>query len=412
LGATSYGYLAVAAHSLRGTEFARLGVVWSILFTLGPGIFLPLEQEIARRVAVASGPAEVRDVRRRVAVLGLLVSAALGAAALALMPYLRDRLLDGDGPLYLATIFATALLAPVHICRGMFAGTRRFGRYGLQLGIDGTTRFVGAVMIATFGHPRPAAMGWLLVGSQLLALAATWTPTRSAEPTHASTTAPPIAVLAKGIGWLLCGALGAQILANAGPIAVKALAAPGDAAAGRFLTMLLLARVPLFLFAALQASLLPGLARLIGEVDRRAVRAPLQRLLIVITSLGTLLTVTMLLVGPTLTQTLFGAGYRSSRLPLLLLCIGSTVYVIGASVAQTLLALHHSAEVGLGWWIGVGVFGLILLVPGDLSLRVSAALLLAAFASACFFGVRLKGALATAPTSSGQLSATEVGLDR
>jgi len=172
---------------------------------------------------------------------------------------------------------------------------------------------------------------------------------------------------------MLCGTIAAQVLANAGPIVVKTLAAPTDAAAGQFLTALVLARVPLFLFAAVQASLLPGLAKLIGSGERRAVFPAIRRLLLSLAAIGGLVTVLLLLAGPSITAVLFGPDYRSTRAPLVLLSAGCTVYMLGGAIAQALLALHRPKSVALGWWLGVAGFFAALTIGGGLATRVSGA---------------------------------------
>ena len=51
LGLASYVHLAVAGHSLSKADYSSLSVLWSIVFTLGIGVFMPIEQEVARVVA-------------------------------------------------------------------------------------------------------------------------------------------------------------------------------------------------------------------------------------------------------------------------------------------------------------------------------------------------------------------------
>ncbi|HEV3287833.1 MAG TPA: hypothetical protein VG123_02450, partial [Streptosporangiaceae bacterium] len=46
LGAGYYVHLAIAGHSLPATGMAALSVLWSIVFLLGLGVFLPIEQEL------------------------------------------------------------------------------------------------------------------------------------------------------------------------------------------------------------------------------------------------------------------------------------------------------------------------------------------------------------------------------
>ncbi len=60
--------------------------------------------------------------------------------------------------------------------------------------------------------------------------------------------------------------MAAAALLNAGPIAANLLAKPGqDRLVSEFSYAVLVARVPLFLFQAVQAALLPKLARLAAQ---------------------------------------------------------------------------------------------------------------------------------------------------
>jgi O-antigen/teichoic acid export membrane protein len=406
LGVTSYAFLGIASRALDASSFARLGIVWTVLFTLGPGAFLPLEQEIGRRLAVISDPERAAVVLRRAAGVGLILAAAVTAASFAAIGPIRNRLLNGDLALFGAMIMANLALAPVHISRGVLAGTGRFGRYGVQLAADGTLRVAGAAALSAIAVHRAADFGWVLVGSQLIAVAATlW---RVPLPIHTghddeALTDPTWSALARGIGWMLAGTMGAQVLANAGPVVVKTLAPPHDAAAGSFLTALILARIPLFLFAALQASLLPGLAKLLNAHDKHAVVLTMRRMLLLLTLLGGAVTLVLLVAGPEITQVLFTSSHRSARLPLVLLSLGSTCYMIGAAIAQVLLAMHRPAHVATVWWLGVIVFAAAVLLPGELPTRVSAAFvagsLVAAGAFAALFAQFLR-AMPNAPLSS------------
>lgn len=408
LGLMSYAFLAVAARALNESGFAELSVVWTVLFTLGPGVFLPLEQEIARRVAVTTDRRVWAVVLQRSLAAGGVVALLLTVFTIIASVATNGRLLDNRTALLVAMIFANLALAPVHASRGYLAGTGQFRRYGVQLALDGTLRAVFAVVLWVVAVHSPAPFGWILVGTQLIAVVATVWGTHPPLRRHdrGEQREPHIRDLARGIGWMLTGTLAAQILANAGPVVVKVLAAPGDESAGHFLTALVLARVPLFLFAALQASLLPRLAKLFEDGNGSQARAAMNRLLVVLAAVGALITAVLSVAGPTITQLLFGAGYRSGRLPLVLLSAGCTVYMLAASVAQVLLALHKSRAVAVGWWLGVAGFAAAVALPSSLPVRVSLALIVGAAVAGVWFALTARHELrvhAAAHAVSGQL---------
>src|SRR6185312_12035894 len=69
--------------------------------------------------------------------------------------------------------------------------------------------------------------------------------------------------LSSALGWLLAASLLAQALVSAGPLAVKLLATDQEQeVAGRFLAGLVIVRVPVYLFQAMAAAVLPDLSRL------------------------------------------------------------------------------------------------------------------------------------------------------
>ena len=50
-GLSAYGFLFFADRALSKAEYSPLGALWSMVFLIGPGLFLPLEQEISRALA-------------------------------------------------------------------------------------------------------------------------------------------------------------------------------------------------------------------------------------------------------------------------------------------------------------------------------------------------------------------------
>src|SRR5262249_3516504 len=50
-GMSAYGFLFIANKALSDAEYSPLGVLWSLVFLCGPGLFLPFEQEISRALA-------------------------------------------------------------------------------------------------------------------------------------------------------------------------------------------------------------------------------------------------------------------------------------------------------------------------------------------------------------------------
>jgi len=283
-------------------------------------------------------------------------------------------------------IVTDAALAPVYLSRGILAGTKRYAAYGLQLALEGALRFVLAVALFVLGSHSTALFGAILCVAALVATGITWPRSVSRQRTQTADDQRPFG---SAIGWMLCGTVAAQLLANAGPIVIRAIASPHDAVAGRFLTALVIARIPLFLFAAVQAVLLPGLARLHADRDRPAFVTGVQRLVVTVIALGGVATTTLLIGGPALTRMFFGQTYRSSGGALALLSLGCTVFLLAGVLAQAILAIRRPGSTALGWSAGLASFALFLLVPCNLVVRVSAALLVGSITAVGYFATVL-----------------------
>ena len=58
LGLSATVYLVLAARATGPAGFAGLAVLWTLVYTVGIGLFLPFEQEVARAVADRSARGE------------------------------------------------------------------------------------------------------------------------------------------------------------------------------------------------------------------------------------------------------------------------------------------------------------------------------------------------------------------
>ena len=83
-GLSTYGFL-VLAHAAIGDEaYGGLAVLWALMYILGPGLFQPLEQEVARATAARGSRGEgSAPVLREAAKVGAV---ALGSSRTTLGP--------------------------------------------------------------------------------------------------------------------------------------------------------------------------------------------------------------------------------------------------------------------------------------------------------------------------------------
>lgn len=389
-GVTAYGFLVVAGRALGPERFGAVSVLWALTFVGAIGIFAPLEQEIARAVA---------DRRARGAGASLVVrrSATMGGAVLALTlvmvaataPVVGRRIFDDQPVLVVSLAVALAGYFVVHLVRGVLSGRQRMGSYGVLLAADGLLRLAACALLAAVEVQTAGAYGLALAFSPFVAVAFT-VGLRPGDVAVGSGGDARWWDLWTAYGHLLLGALASQLLVNGPAVAVKALAAPEEkAVAGRFLAGLVITRVPLFLFAAVQAALVPALAMLAARGDVSGFRAALQRMVLLVLGLSALTVLVTFAVGPPVVRVLFGAEFSLERAVLTWLAIANTAFLLALLLAQALIALGRHAHVGLGWVAGFGAFLLALLLPPALAGRAALAFVIGSAAALTFMAVPL-----------------------
>jgi O-antigen/teichoic acid export membrane protein len=398
-GASAYGFLVVAARALDTVEYARLSVLWALVLLVGPGFFLPLEQEAARAVAsrrargLGAGPA-----LRRAALVGASFVAVLVVAAVAAGGTLVDRLLDGDVVLFAGFVVSLGGYFAVHLARGALSGNGRFRAYSVSLAGEGLVRLVGCLALAVAGVADAGPYGVVL---GLAPLAAAALALRGQRPLGRPGPEAPWSELSTALGWLLAGSVLALLLINAGPLAVKLLATEAEATeAGRFLAALIVARVPLFLFAAVQAALLPALAATAADGRLDDFRRGLRRLLAVVGGAGAAGTVGAFAVGPWVVAVFFGAELALGRTDLVLLAAASAAYMVAMALAQALIALSNPARTAMAWALGAIAFAGVTALGSDLLLRTEVGLVAGCAAAAGAMGVFLASSLRQAQRAS------------
>ncbi|MGE7432337.1 hypothetical protein [Kitasatospora sp. NPDC001175] len=368
LGGASYLHLALAGHSLPTRDMAGVSVLWTILMSVGIGLFFPIEQELTRIVAARAVRGQgAGPVLRRAALLttGVLVPV-LGLMAAAARP-LAGLLFHGDRALLAALGAAFAAMACCYLTRGILAGLGRFGAYGTQLGLDGSLRVLLAVGLAVAGPHSALAFSLVLTAAPLLALLATLPVTvRAARP------GPPIgwSRLLGGLGLLICSTLLAQWMVSAAVVSVQLLDAADVDLIAALLSALVLARVPIFVFGALQASLLSGLASWAAQGQHAAFTALLRRAALAVALLALALGLPALALGPWLIRLLFAAPSVLTRADFLWLALGTFCYLLAMVLGQGLIVLHRHRVQLACWALGTAVLVAVTLLPGGLATLV------------------------------------------
>lgn len=380
LGIGSFAYLTVTGRALGPTNFAPVATLWVLFNGAALAFFQPVEQEVSRATAArravgqGSGP-----VLRKAAVYAAAVTGIMAVLALITSDVLTRRVFGGVGVLVPMLVLGLVGLASEHTLRGVFGGNERFHRYGLQLGVDGALRIVGPILLVVTAMHGVGAFGLALVLAPLLAAAITagriGPLAQPGPPLAWREIAPPLLVLTGA-------AMLSQLIVNAAPIAAQVLAGPHEAEkAGVFIAALVLTRIPLFFFGAVQAAFLPALARLAATRQVSAFSKQLRQVLLLVSAVGGLFIFVMAAIGPFVLRLLYGNGFIATRTELVPLAVAAALYMIAQVMAQTLIALQAYPAALVGWAVGSGAFMAVLFVPAQLELRVGAAFLVGSLAS-------------------------------
>jgi len=378
-GITTYGFLVVARRALGDETYGGLAVLWGLVYILGPGLFQPLEQEVARatadRASRGLGSAPVLQQAARIGAVGFAV---VSVGILASWPLGLDGLLDHHPGLLIALILALASFGVAELVRGVLSGRHRFRRYGAYFAVEGSSRLAMALGFVIIGVASVGAYAAAMAAAFLLAAAVGVGRTRPfVKP------GPPalLSELRPALGLLLATSLSEAFLLNVGPVALEIVGKDiGAEAPGVFLNGLIISRIPLFFFQAVKAALLPNLASLAGHGDLQAFRDMQLRLVGAVTAVAIASVGAMAWLGPWFVSSLFGDQLGSRDMALLSASGGGLMIMLSLSLG--LVALDHTRLAVVGFFVGVTVFPIALLSSSDAFLRVEIALVASVVAGA------------------------------
>jgi len=277
--------------------------------------------------------------------------------------------------------------APFHIARGICSGLGHFRLYSAMIALDGLLRVVAAAVFLVVGLERVGAYALMVAAVPLTIAVSAFASGRLRTDDGSAAT---WAELAPNLGWLLLGTLCAGALINAGPLTVDILGEGTDPAlVTRFANAVLLARVPLFLFQAVQAAMLPRLASLAATGDSREFRDVLRRLFVLVGGVGVVGVVGAFVAGPWVLELVYDGGI--DRRTITLLAFASAVYMIAQACAQSVLSMSGHVLVAVGWVASFASFAATAAWSSDeLFLRVELALIASALVALAVFAVGLR----------------------
>jgi O-antigen/teichoic acid export membrane protein len=386
-GLSAYAFQILAFRALSKPDYEALNGLWVFVFVLAPGLFLPLEQEVGRAVSdrrargVGGSP-----VIRRAALLGGLLATTLAILTIivAASTSVVDRVFHGRDLLVLCLVVAFFTYCVQHLTRGTLSGNARFGPYGLILAAEGLFRFLPAAVLAAIGLDQPIYFGMALVIPPFLASIV------ALRGQHGLLQPGPEASwseLSTNLGYLLFGSLAAQVLSYAPFLGVQLLPHHKSEHPADFIVGFFLARIPVLLFQAVQAALLPKLAHLSGSGRHEDFRNGLRKLVFVILGIGAIGVIGGGTLGPAVGKILFGHNFTLGHVDLALLAGGTGLFILALTLAQAMIALLGHARVLVAWLAGVAVFVIVTAFASqDLFLRVEVGFIPGAATSVVLMG--------------------------
>jgi O-antigen/teichoic acid export membrane protein len=356
-GLATYAFQILAFRNLDKLDYGALNTLWVVVFVLAPGIFLPLEQEVGRAMAARKvhGIGGAPIVRRASALGGAFaVAITLAVVIVAFTTSLVSRLFADHPGLVLCLVVALFTFGIEYLARGVFAGTGNFGAYGVSMAAEALLRLAPCIPLALVGAKNPVWFGLCLAIPPLLATAiALRGRTGLMDPGPPA----PYGEISANLGYLLGGSLFAQVLGYAPFIGAQALAKPSQrTAVADFIVGLFLSRIPIVLFQAVQAALLPGLTSMVSAGRDDEFRVGVRKLVIVVVGIGVLGVAAGWIAGPWAGQLLFGAKFNLGRSDVALLATGSGLFILSLTMSQALIALSGHAFTMYAWLVGLVTF--------------------------------------------------------
>ena len=145
-------------------------------------------------------------------------------------------------------------------------------------------------------------------------------------------------------------------------------------------------RIPLFLFAAVQAAFLPTLSGLVARAAVAEFRHTLRIALWATVGVGTAGIVGVAAIGEWFLHLIYGPRFTVAWLDLVLIALSGGLYMVAQACAQAVLS-HRRDTLGLiGWLAGLVATVASLWLPLPLTTRVGVALCVGAGVSAAVHG--------------------------
>ncbi|WP_156758463.1 lipopolysaccharide biosynthesis protein [Actinokineospora pegani] len=372
VGLAGYGFISLSGYTLAPDDVVALTSFYLLLSIVGPGVFAGLEQETSRATSswlVAGRPFGV--VAKRALLLTGALTAIVLVVLLAASPLITDRALGGQWGLFAALAVGVVSSALAYLVRGLLGGRQRFSGYAASLGGEGLSRIALCGVAVLLGFRYSVVYGLVFaLGLTLSALVGLlWLRARHDKDDKPLDAVPDdradtVKDMARGLGLLVGATLGFQAVANIAPVVVNSRLTDDTNTAFAFASAFLMVRVPVLLFAAVQAMLMPALTQAVARGDLGMVRSTLARIGVALAAIGVPSFVGALLLGPWVVEFLFNTKVRLPGIVIALLAVSTVLLMITQVLLPALVAIGRHRVVTIGWTVGgIVLLAFVLLHP-------------------------------------------------
>ncbi len=187
VGVTIYVLVVVTARVLGPSEYGAFSLFWSAYVLVSIGVFLPIEQVLARRQAAGPSLGGVLGAGVRVGLFGAGICA-VAVAAFEVVTRSGGGMALGALAGFAVGVTGCALQSPA---RGMLAGRLDLRGYAIVIGVDGTVRTIGVIALWAAGA-RQASPYMICVGASALVagIVGVWLVRRGGDAARAERAAP------------------------------------------------------------------------------------------------------------------------------------------------------------------------------------------------------------------------------
>ena len=385
-GAATYVVLIVLARVLGVTGYADFAVFWAFMVTASFGVFLPLEQEIARRVA--RGPDEILAVLRPAIAVALAYAVVLVLVSALIWTKMLSQV-KPDPAMAVALVLLCFGLAFQFCARGVLSGQARLHAYATVVGSDAILRLAAVAVLWWVGIRTAGGFAIAVAGTGIVAALMGWA-LISRHRTGRRRTSMFRANLFRTTAALIVGALGMQLLLNGGTFIARGFADASEVAfAGHLLATMTLARVPVFLLQSMQASYVARVARQSHAGQQAALRRTLTVLGVFVGSMALVTVLGAALVGPEIIGLVYGESFRLDRGTTVLVAVGVGAYIVASVSNDVTVALGSHGTIARSWVIGVASGAVPLVIGTGIVAKSTLPLILGATVAGVLLFIRI-----------------------